>query len=106
MKEVKIQLKDYQVVTRYAKELEAENKALKKEGYLFIDFGFKEHDYTLKKQLFELIWFLGHSIKKINKSEFLVTLTKFTKEEIEDLIRLARFKIIKNWTGVYLLKKI
>ena len=32
MKEVKIQLKDYQVVTRYAQELEADNKALKKEN--------------------------------------------------------------------------
>ena len=32
MKEIKIQLKDYQVVTRYAQELEAENKALKKEN--------------------------------------------------------------------------
>ncbi len=32
MKEINIQLKDYQVATRYAQELEAENKVLKKEN--------------------------------------------------------------------------
>lgn len=82
------------------------NKILKKGGYALIDFSLKGEEYTLKRHLFDLIWFIGHSIKKIRKKDFYVTVTKFTKKEIEDMLKLSDFDIIKNWEGYYLLRKI
>lgn len=82
------------------------NKILKKGGYVFIEFCLKEQDYTLKNHLFGLLWFLGHKLKKLQKRDFNVTVTRFTKEEIEDLIHVAGFNIVENWKGEYLLQKL
>jgi ubiquinone/menaquinone biosynthesis C-methylase UbiE len=83
------------------------NRILKKGGYVFVEFGLLDKGYSLKKHLFGLLWYLGHLLKKLRNKDFTVTVTKFTKEEIGDMIKLSGFKIEKVLPGnLYLLKKI
>ena len=71
-------------------------KHLKKGGYLIIDFPIKK-EMTIRRKLFELIYYLGHRIKtKITGKNFYVTCAEYTHEELKEICRRTNFKLISD----------
>jgi len=83
------------------------NKSLKKEGLAIIQFAIE--DKSLRKQFFEIIFSIVFDINKIFNffgKGFNVTVTRYTEEEIKDIIYRTGFVIDKRLNNLFLLKKV
>jgi 2-polyprenyl-3-methyl-5-hydroxy-6-metoxy-1,4-benzoquinol methylase len=77
---------------------------LERNGKLFIHFNIPQ---KRKKIIKNTIYWLGHYVKQLFGKGFKVNVTKFTEEEVEEIIEKSNFEIENKFlNGVYLLKKI
>lgn len=81
------------------------NSILKNDGLFLIEFSVEEKK-SIFSELFKFFYFLGHKIKSTFTKTFSVTCYSYTSEEISDLLKRARFKIIARKNGLFLTKKI
>jgi 2-polyprenyl-3-methyl-5-hydroxy-6-metoxy-1,4-benzoquinol methylase len=82
------------------------NKSLKKGGYVLIQYAIENK--SLKNQLFELFYTFSYKLNKIFRlmgEGFDVTVTKYSEEELIDLIKRTGFSIERANRGLFLLKK-
>jgi len=81
------------------------NKALRKGGYLMIDFSIK-HKITLRRALWEGFYSLAHRIKtKLTGKDFYVTCGEYTFDELKDIFKRTNFKFIQK-KNLWILQKI
>ena len=80
------------------------NKHITKGKYLIIDFPIKR-EMTLRRALWQGIYFLGHNLKKKFSKGFSVTCEEYTIEEINDILRRTGFKVINKKKSLWFLKK-
>lgn len=81
---------------------------LKKGSYLIVDFPVKR-DVTVRRKLFELVYYVGHRLKTmVTGMNFCVTCAEYAREELEEIFRRTNFKLIGkrgNKKYLWILKK-
>lgn len=80
------------------------NKHLKEKGFLIIDFPIKKR-MSLKKGIFDGLYSLAHKIKtRITKENFYVTCGEYTHDELKDIFKRTKFKLIQK-KNLWILQK-
>ncbi len=77
----------------------------KKSKYCLIEFWI-DKERSSKQILYSLVYQLFHKIRRRFVKSYHVNCSSYTHEEIRDMIKRARFRIVKNTDGYYLLQKI
>lgn len=70
-----------------------------------VQFGLREKSFL--KKIYGIVYWFGHSIKKIFSKTFKVNVSRFSEREIEDLIEESGLYIIKRYSdGIFLIGKV
>jgi len=84
--------------------MRAFNRVLERDGYCMVHFWI-EGKKTFRQIFWDFAYWTGHLIKRKFKKVFPVNCSKYTDDEIKDMINKSGFKYVKSINGVYLMQK-